>query len=47
MELLLSVVGAVKQNHKLKDYKFTDDFLKKVNEQLSEIIVKQGYKLKN
>ena len=35
------------QNHKLKVYKFTDAFLKKVNEQLSEVISKQGYKLRN
>ena len=35
------------QNHILKDYTFTDDFLKKVNNQLSEIITKQGYRLKN
>jgi len=35
------------QNHKLKEYIFGDDFLKNVNKDLSVIIEKQGYILKN
>lgn len=35
------------QNHKLKDYQFSSDFLKTVNTQISEIIEEQGYRVKS
>jgi hypothetical protein len=36
-----------KQNHRLKEYNFKEDYLKNVNKDLANIIEKQGYSLKN